>query len=52
MTRHLDQMHNFLMSFPIREILLFDYDTSGTFRHVKLHPKVVVAHIHSFGQTL
>ena len=52
MTRYLVRTHNIRMSYHNREILLFDDDAAGAFRHVKLHPQVAAAHSYSVGQTL
>ena len=52
MTRHLVQIHNIRMSYPHKEILLFNKDASGACPHVKLNPQVVVSHAYSVGQTL
>ena len=45
-------MHKIRISYPDKYIILFDDDDSGAFRHVKIHPKVVVSHDHYGGQTL
>ena len=52
MTRHLFRMHNIRISYHNRDIMLFDDDAAGAFRHVKLYPQVAAAHSYSFGQTL
>ena len=52
MTSHLVQTCNLLTSHPSKEILIFDDYTSGALRHVKLHPQVATAHVHSIVQTL
>ena len=49
MTRHLVQMRNLRISHPSKEILPFDDDASGVFRHVKLRPQVAEAHAYSVG---
>ena len=52
MTGHLTQIHNIIISCPDKEIILFDEDASGVFRHVKLQPQVVASNAFSFGQIL
>ena len=52
MARRLVQICNLRLSHATKEILLFDDDASGVFRHVKLHPQVALDHMHSVGQTL
>ena len=39
MNRHLVQIYNLRISYPHTDILLFDDDAAGAFRHVKFHPK-------------
>ena len=52
LNRHLVQIYNLRISYPQTDILLFDDDAAGAFRHVKLHPDVAAAHAYSVGQTL
>ena len=46
------QICNLCASYLQTDILLFDDDAAGVFRHAKLHPDVTVAHTYSVGQTL
>ena len=52
MTRYLVQIHDIRISYPDKDILLFDDDASGAFLHAKIHPQVEEAHTHSVGQIL
>ena len=52
MTRHLVQMCNIRVSYPEKEIMLFDGDNSGVFRYATLNPEVVVDYAYSVGQNL
>ena len=52
MIRYFTQICNIKISYPGKEILLFDEKSSGASRHVKLHLKIVVAHVHSVCQML
>ena len=52
MTRHPVQTHNIRISYLDKEILLFDEDASGAFRHAKLCPVVATSHAHAVGKTL
>ena len=52
MPRHLAQIYIMWVSYPNKDTLLFDDESSGALRHVKLHPQAETSHIHSFGQTL
>ena len=52
MTRHLVQTHDLRTSCPSKDILLFDDEASGVFRHVTLHPYVAASHACSVGQKL
>ena len=49
MTRYLVHTCNMRTSCPVKEILLFDEDASGAFRHANLHPRVVIVHACSVG---
>ena len=52
MNRQLVQMFNIRISYPDKEILLFDDNASGKCSHVKLQPQVVASHAYSFVQNL
>ena len=52
MTRYLFHIHNMQISYPKREIALFDDDASGAFYHAKAHPQVATAHACSVDHTL
>jgi len=41
---HLKRIYNLRITYSNKEILLFDDDASGAFRHIKLHPDVAGAH--------
>lgn len=41
--RHLIRIYNLRISYPNKDILLFDDDVSGAFRHVKHHPDIAAA---------
>ena len=41
---HLKRIYNLRINYSNKEILLFDDDTSGAFRHIKLHLDVAGAH--------
>ena len=42
-TRHLIRIYNLRISYPNQELLLFDDDASGAYKHVKYHPDVAGA---------
>ena len=42
--RHLTRIYNLRITYPLEEILLFDDDASGAFRHVKYHPDIAGAY--------
>jgi hypothetical protein len=42
-TRHLEQIWNLRISYPDLEILVFDDDVSGAFRHAKHNPDIAAA---------
>ena len=52
MTRYLVQIHNMRISCPNKEIVIFDDDASGAFRHANLYPQATASHAHSVGQKL
>ena len=52
MKRHVVQAWNIRISYPDKEILLFNDDASGVFLRVKLYLQVVLAHVYSADQTL
>ena len=47
MTRHLARTCNLRIAYPDTDILLFDDDDAGSFRHAKHHPDIAAAHSHS-----
>ena len=42
-TRHLESIWNLRITYPTQDILLFDDDVKGAFRHTKYHPDVASA---------
>ena len=49
---YLKRIYNLRITYRFKEILLFDDDASGAFRHIKLHPDIVGAHAFIIGDTL
>ena len=41
--RHLERIWNLRISYPVTDILLFDDDVKGAFRHCKYHPDIAAA---------
>ena len=50
--RHPKRIFNLRISYEFKEILLFNDDASGAFRHIKMHPKIAGALVFIIGETL
>ena len=41
--RHLKRIYNLRITYKFKEILLFNNDARGAFRHIKMHPDITGA---------